>query len=332
MGLEIYLVAFGLGLVDLHGRRPRGDRADAGVPALHEANAAQPPQLPAAAKFGNPVVARRELSFPITQGELHDQQAPHRNGNRRGGGVDGNARRRAERTRRVGGLRGARGMDAHLPTQLNTWSVATRQGVPRGRAEHGLQGPLPKHAGPVREQRDGALQALRPRSPPRGSGSGHSAPGPRPPAPGQPGRAAPARPPPATTTSTRRSPPATASSRTRRASPASTTPARAEWESTTSTARPRRRPAVNAATRRRSSTSRAERPAAPGRSGVRRLPGRLGRRHTLPPSLFGQEFELVATPNRYGLPPFYELHAWLWKHNPSGMFNDWNPRVSCDFA
>jgi hypothetical protein len=23
------------------------------------------------------------------------------------------------------------------------------------------------------------------------------------------------------------------------------------------------------------------------------------------------------------------LHVWLWKHNPSGMFSDWNPNVSC---
>ena len=48
-----------------------------------------------------------------------------------------------------------------------------------------------------------------------------------------------------------------------------------------------------------------------------------------PPELFGQEFELVEEGNRYGLPAFYELHAWLWKHNPSGFFEDWNPRVSC---
>jgi hypothetical protein len=51
-----------------------------------------------------------------------------------------------------------------------------------------------------------------------------------------------------------------------------------------------------------------------------------------PPSLFGQEFELIGSPNRYGLDPFYELHAWLWKHNPSGMFEDWNPRVECPAA
>ena len=50
------------------------------------------------------------------------------------------------------------------------------------------------------------------------------------------------------------------------------------------------------------------------------------------PSLFGQEFELTPAGNRYGLPPFYELHAWIWKHNPSGMFDDWNPRVTCAAA
>jgi hypothetical protein len=48
-----------------------------------------------------------------------------------------------------------------------------------------------------------------------------------------------------------------------------------------------------------------------------------------PPSLFGQTLHLVGSPNRYGLPPFYELHLWAWKHNPSGMFNDWNPTVTC---
>jgi hypothetical protein len=54
--------------------------------------------------------------------------------------------------------------------------------------------------------------------------------------------------------------------------------------------------------------------------------------HSSPPSLFGEEFELVESGNRYGIPPFYELHAWLWKHNPSGMFEDWNPQVSCQFG
>lgn len=51
--------------------------------------------------------------------------------------------------------------------------------------------------------------------------------------------------------------------------------------------------------------------------------------HTSPPELFGRTFDFVDSPNRYGLPPFYALHAWLWKPNPSGLLNAWNPDVSC---
>lgn len=51
--------------------------------------------------------------------------------------------------------------------------------------------------------------------------------------------------------------------------------------------------------------------------------------HSSPPSLFGQEFNFTDSPNRYGLPPFYSLHAWIWKNNPAGMFAMWNPNVSC---
>jgi hypothetical protein len=25
----------------------------------------------------------------------------------------------------------------------------------------------------------------------------------------------------------------------------------------------------------------------------------------------------------------YVLHAWIFEHNPAGMFEDWNPRVVC---
>jgi hypothetical protein len=28
-------------------------------------------------------------------------------------------------------------------------------------------------------------------------------------------------------------------------------------------------------------------------------------------------------------PAFYLMHAWIWKHNPSGMMSDWNPEVTC---
>jgi hypothetical protein len=55
-------------------------------------------------------------------------------------------------------------------------------------------------------------------------------------------------------------------------------------------------------------------------------------KHRSAPKLFGQRFELIGADNRYGLDPFYELHVWIWKHNPSGMFEDWNPRVSCRYA
>ena len=51
--------------------------------------------------------------------------------------------------------------------------------------------------------------------------------------------------------------------------------------------------------------------------------------HSGAPSLFGQSFNLVGAPNRYGLPAFYELHAWAWDHNSSGGFADYNPKVVC---
>jgi hypothetical protein len=51
--------------------------------------------------------------------------------------------------------------------------------------------------------------------------------------------------------------------------------------------------------------------------------------HPDKPSLFGQTFMLTPAGNRYGLPDFYELHVWVWKGNPRGVFHDWNPTVSC---
>jgi len=51
--------------------------------------------------------------------------------------------------------------------------------------------------------------------------------------------------------------------------------------------------------------------------------------HSSPPELFGHKFMLTPAGNRYGLPAFYSLHAWIWKNNPSGTFNPWNPTVHC---
>jgi len=45
--------------------------------------------------------------------------------------------------------------------------------------------------------------------------------------------------------------------------------------------------------------------------------------HSQPPTLFGQVFGLEKA---LGV---YELHAWIWKHNPLGVFSEWNPKVSC---
>ncbi|MGI9111957.1 MAG: hypothetical protein ACR2GT_07145 [Gaiellaceae bacterium] len=47
------------------------------------------------------------------------------------------------------------------------------------------------------------------------------------------------------------------------------------------------------------------------------------------PALFGRGFDEIGPGNRYGLPAFYALHAWIWKPNPSGILNAWNPRVDC---
>ncbi|MDG4880909.1 hypothetical protein [Mesorhizobium sp. WSM4884] len=49
-----------------------------------------------------------------------------------------------------------------------------------------------------------------------------------------------------------------------------------------------------------------------------------------PASLEGHLFNFNTAPNRYGLGPFYELHVWAWKLNPTGTFADMNPNVSCD--
>ena len=52
--------------------------------------------------------------------------------------------------------------------------------------------------------------------------------------------------------------------------------------------------------------------------------------HSAPPMLEGQAFQLVASPNRFGLATFYELHVWAWRDNPNGAFVDWNTKVTCE--
>ena len=44
------------------------------------------------------------------------------------------------------------------------------------------------------------------------------------------------------------------------------------------------------------------------------------------PRLFGQPFHPAFLPNGDPL-PLWELHAWIWRHNPLGTFADYNPNV-----
>ena len=70
---------------------------------------------------------------------------------------------------------------------------------------------------------------------------------------------------------------------------------------------------------------------APGPNGQLRL---VGVEYVIPkdkwtstdaPTLFGKSFKL----NAFDL---WALHVWVWEDNPSGLYADWNPRVSCDNA
>jgi hypothetical protein len=45
-----------------------------------------------------------------------------------------------------------------------------------------------------------------------------------------------------------------------------------------------------------------------------------------PPRLYGQSFHRNEA---FGL---WVLHVWHFRNNPRGMFADWNPRVTCDYA
>lgn len=48
------------------------------------------------------------------------------------------------------------------------------------------------------------------------------------------------------------------------------------------------------------------------------------------PSVLGRPLLYRTAPNRYGIEPgFYERHFWLYRTNPAGAFEDWNPTVSC---
>ena len=43
-----------------------------------------------------------------------------------------------------------------------------------------------------------------------------------------------------------------------------------------------------------------------------------------PPSVLGEDLGILNPALGW-----YILHAWVWKPNPSGLFNNWNPDVDC---
>ena len=47
------------------------------------------------------------------------------------------------------------------------------------------------------------------------------------------------------------------------------------------------------------------------------------------PQLFGQTFQGPMPGHLPGMPWHWDLHVWVWANNPSGMFAQWNPAVSC---
>jgi hypothetical protein len=47
------------------------------------------------------------------------------------------------------------------------------------------------------------------------------------------------------------------------------------------------------------------------------------------PSVLGMSLRPVDATNRYGIPAFFQRHAWIWSNNPRGMFDEWSTKVSC---
>jgi hypothetical protein len=47
------------------------------------------------------------------------------------------------------------------------------------------------------------------------------------------------------------------------------------------------------------------------------------------PERFGHRFNRTPAGNRFGLPAYFSLHAWLWYDNPAGTYTMWNPKVHC---
>ena len=61
--------------------------------------------------------------------------------------------------------------------------------------------------------------------------------------------------------------------------------------------------------------------------GVEYMVSDVGQAH---PTLFGRQFDGPMPGHEPGKPVHYDLHAWVWRANPDGIFSQFNPNVSCD--
>jgi hypothetical protein len=56
------------------------------------------------------------------------------------------------------------------------------------------------------------------------------------------------------------------------------------------------------------------------------------------PQYRGRDYNLMADDpatsqdEAHGFMPHYDLHLWLFEHNPSGLYAQWNPALSCSTA
>jgi hypothetical protein len=48
------------------------------------------------------------------------------------------------------------------------------------------------------------------------------------------------------------------------------------------------------------------------------------------PQLFGRTFDGPMPGHVPGMPWHWDLHVWVWANNPSGVFEQWNPAISCN--
>jgi hypothetical protein len=60
------------------------------------------------------------------------------------------------------------------------------------------------------------------------------------------------------------------------------------------------------------------------------MPPEMGFFNPAPELFDGKAFDGPMPGHEPEMPWHYDLHVWVWNHNPDGMFTDFNPRISCN--